>query len=194
MWVSGKPTRCLDPECASTSLVSLGESFDVDNHLYVGTVRCEFGHDSLYTRKDDTMAKTKKGSKKKAAARARTTARPLPLRKPKPRTPALPGMEDHAIKPLEDIATAYADVRDRRIELNAEEHELKDHAKALMKKYDKTIYKHGGVEIRIVPGEDDVKVKIAKPGDEVEDTDDGEDVEITANGGAEPEPDAASAD
>lgn len=75
-------------------------------------------------------------------------------------------MQDRAIKPLEDLAASYADVRDRRMELNKEEHELKAHTLKLMKKYEKTIYRHDGIEIRIVPGEEDVKVKVKKPGDE----------------------------
>jgi hypothetical protein len=35
----------------------------------------------------------------------------------KPRSAPLPGMEDHAIRPLETLAHEYADIRDRRMEL-----------------------------------------------------------------------------
>lgn len=93
---------------------------------------------------------------------------PARTRTTKPRSQDLPGMEDRAIKPLEDVAAAYAEVRDKRMELNKEESELKQHALKLMKKYDKTIYKRDGIEIRIVPGEDEVKVKIHKAGEEGE--------------------------
>lgn len=86
--------------------------------------------------------------------------------KPRPRNQDLPGMEDRAIKPLEDVAAAYAGVRDRRIELNAEEAGLKATAMKLMRKYDKTVYRRDGITITIVPGEDDVKVKIAKAGED----------------------------
>lgn len=92
--------------------------------------------------------------------------KPEPPKRGRPRTQDLPGMEDRAIKPLEDIAAAYADVRDRRIALNAEEHDLKAHALKLMHKFDKTIYRHNGIEIRIVEGEEDVKVKVKKADDE----------------------------
>ena len=92
-----------------------------------------------------------------------------PARRGRPRQQDLPGTEDRAIKPLEDIAAAYADARDRRMELNQEEHELKQTALKLMKKFDKTIYRHDGIEIRVVPGEEDVKVKVKKPGDDDDD-------------------------
>jgi hypothetical protein len=75
-------------------------------------------------------------------------------------------MEDRTIKPLEDIAEEYVEIRDQRMDLTQREHALKQHAMKLMKKYDKTHYKHDGVEIFIVPGEDDVKVKVKKAGDE----------------------------
>lgn len=81
----------------------------------------------------------------------------------------LPGMEDRAIKPLEDIAASYADVRDRRIALNTEEADLKKTALALMHKYGKTVYKHDGIEIHLVAGEENVKVKIHKDPDNAED-------------------------
>lgn len=85
----------------------------------------------------------------------------------KPKQPDLPGTEDRAIKPLEEIAAAYADVRDRRMALNQEEHDLKISALKLMHKYDKTIYKRDGIEIRIVESDEDVKVKVSKPGEDV---------------------------
>src|SRR5215471_10381704 len=94
-----------------------------------------------------------------AKAQVRRRGRP-------PKNRALPGMEDHAIKPLEEVAEQYAEIRDQRMELTEREHSLKTHALKLMKKYDKTIYRHGGVEITVVPGEDDVKVRVKKPGDE----------------------------
>jgi hypothetical protein len=98
----------------------------------------------------------------------------------KPRSADLPGMEDHAIKPLEDIAASYADVRDRRMALNKEEAELKKTALALMHKHDKQIYKHDGIEIRVVQGEEDVKVRIHKETDDDDDDDDDDDIQISA--------------
>ena len=62
-------------------------------------------------------------------------------------------------------------MRDRRIALNREEAELKAHALKLMHKHDKTIYRRDGVEIRIIDGEEDVKVKVKKAADEDADGD-----------------------
>jgi len=95
----------------------------------------------------------------------------------RPRSQPLPGLEDARIKPLEDLAAAYADVRDRRIELNREESELKQHAIKLMHRHDKTIYRRDGIEIRLVEGDEDVKVKVKKAGDDTE-----------SNGGGDGEP------
>ena len=103
----------------------------------------------------------KKTSASKSTATVRRRGRP-------PKNAALPGMEDHAIKPLEEVAARYAEIRDERMELTQREHTLKEHALKLMKKYDKTIYRHDGVEITVVPGEDDVKVRVKKAGDEDE--------------------------
>jgi hypothetical protein len=94
--------------------------------------------------------------------------------RPRPRQPDLPGTEDRRLQPLDDIAAAYVDVRDRRIDLNREEAELKASALELMHRFDKTIYKHDGIEIRLVAGEEDVKVKVRKAADDQDD-----DVEIT---------------
>lgn len=117
------------------------------------------------------------------AKRASKTDRKLTKPDKRPRQQDL--IDDRAIKPLEDIAESYADVRDRRMELNKEEAELKQHALQLMHKYDKTIYRRNGVEIRIVPGEDDVKVRIKKPGEEPEAAESGEGVEIETSGESE---------
>lgn len=87
----------------------------------------------------------------------------------RPRQQDLPGTDDRVLQPLEDIAAAYADVRDRRIDLNREEAELKAHALQLMHEFKKTIYKRDGIEIRLVAGEEDVKVKVRKATDDEDD-------------------------
>jgi hypothetical protein len=45
------------------------------------------------------------------------------------------------------------------------------HVMRLMHKHGKTIYRHDGIEIRLEPGEEDVKVRIKKPGQDAEDED-----------------------
>lgn len=129
------------------------------------------------------MAKAKK---KRASRTDRKLARPDKPARGRPRQALLPGTEDHAIKPLEDVAASYAEVRDERMDLNKREHELKQHALKLMKKYEKTIYRRDGIEIRVVAGEDDVKVRIKKPGEEEsEDADDQVEIDADAEGDAD---------
>lgn len=107
-------------------------------------------------------------AKSRAAKRGSKSAMKSASRKKQPRTAALPGMEDHAIRALDNAAASYADIRDQRMALTKDEHDLKIETMKLMKKYDKTIYRHNGVTIQIVSGEDDVKVKIAKPSEDGE--------------------------
>ena len=82
----------------------------------------------------------------------------------------LPEMEDRAIKPLEEAAVEYAEIRDQRIELNQQEVALKNRVREIMAKHSKIRYAYDGVEIEIVPsGDSVVKVKIAKKKDDAED-------------------------
>lgn len=78
-------------------------------------------------------------------------------------------MEDSAIAPLEQVAARYAEIRDERQALTREESSLKQSAMSLMKQYGKTHYKRDGIEITVLHGEDDIKVKVAK----IDETDDG---------------------
>lgn len=80
----------------------------------------------------------------------------------RPRQQPLPGMENAALKDLQDAAHDYADVRDERIELNQREADLKDKLMKLMKKHNKKDYVHAEVEIHLIPEGETVKVKIHK--------------------------------
>lgn len=134
---------------------------------------------------DSDMAKfPKKPEKKKAAKGPAKQERPRKAKaaaapksdKPKakrgrPRRPVdqpLPGMEDARIGELEAVAESYADIRDRRMELTQEEAELKATAIKVLHKYNKLIYKRNGIEIRLVVGDEGVKVKVRKESDEDE--------------------------
>lgn len=136
---------------------------------------------------------------KKKAAKAKKAKKPMKINKPKkaakssfktdrsaakktralanvPRTPSdrtLPGLEDRAIRELEDIGSVYADIRDQRIRLSREEGSLKDTAKKVMHKHNKTVYRSKTIEIVLTAGEEDIKVKIRK--------DDGQDALPAAN-------------
>ena len=82
--------------------------------------------------------------------------------KSKPKQQDLPGMEDRALKPLENLAEQYADVRDQRMELTRQEVLMSTDLLALMKKYQKTEYHHGEVHIWVKVIDEKVKVKIGE--------------------------------
>lgn len=100
-----------------------------------------------------------------AKTKQRKSAKPESVRR-SPRTGSLPGLEDHAIKALDNAAAEYADIRDQRMALTNQEVDLKSRAMKLMKKYGKTTYKHNGVSIEIVPGDESIKVKVKLPSEE----------------------------
>lgn len=81
-------------------------------------------------------------------------------KKPRPEQVELPGTEDSAIASLEKLAKRYAQIRDERMELNREEGALKDSLIKEMHKHGKTTYSRHGIEIRLVPEGENVKVKI----------------------------------
>ena len=80
----------------------------------------------------------------------------------------LPGMSDRKIEALQDAAGEYAKKRDKRMKLLAEEVELKGELLKLMKHHKKEEYVYDGITIFIVPGEETVRVRIAKAKDEEE--------------------------
>jgi|SRR6185295_8380343 len=131
------------------------ETFDAIDEVYVGRLRC-VDCDRTYL---DQRKSTETRSGGPMAKRSKKSDTPK-----RPRQPDL--IEDRAIKPLEVVAADYADLRDRRMELNKEEAELKTKVLGLMKKFNKTVYKRDGIEIRIVNGEEGVKVRVKKPGEE----------------------------
>ena len=89
-------------------------------------------------------------------------------RERKPRQQPLPGTEDSKIQALETAAQDYAEIRDQRMELNTDEAKLKAKLLSLMKQHEKTTYKRGGIEIKLVSEEEHVKVRIKKPTNEDE--------------------------
>lgn len=104
--------------------------------------------------KKDKPAKKAAGRPKKKGAVAE---RP---RSQRPRQQAL--IEDARIQPLDDCAASIADVRDNMNELRGEEKGYLSTARSLMHKYGKSVYKHAGVEIVLVPGDEKVRVRILK--------------------------------
>jgi hypothetical protein len=80
----------------------------------------------------------------------------------KPKQDRLPGTEDAAIAELESAAESYAETRDERVALLAEEVEQKASLLMLMKKHHKEHYEHNGVIVDIVHEDETVKVRITK--------------------------------
>lgn len=88
----------------------------------------------------------------------------------------LPGMSNRKIKPLEELAAQYADLRDRRQAIGRDEAELKQKTIAAMKKLGKTAYQRDGISIELLPGEETIKVRVKPPADDADaDADESED-------------------
>jgi hypothetical protein len=98
-------------------------------------------------------------------------------------------MENARLRSLDEIAASIADCREQRNELKATEDGLLQRAMKLMKKHKKTVWKHDGVELVLVPGDERLRVRLIKGGgdaevetggdevDDVEDDTDGDDAE-----------------
>lgn len=96
--------------------------------------------------------------KGKAAKKAGTKRAPTPQRL----------IEDSGIPELDKLAIEYAGIRDQRIALNQEEHALKEKVRTAMHKHKKENYKYGGVHIKLVAGDEDVKVTVKAEKVEIE--------------------------
>lgn len=111
------------------------------------------------------MAKKAKTKKPKPASKNRHSAKrggakSTRARIKQPRQVAL--IEDARIGPLDKVADAIGEVRDNMNELRAEEKGHLQVAKKLMHQYGKQVYKHAGVQITLVPGDEKVQVRVLK--------------------------------
>lgn len=151
------------------SLELLREVFDEISKVFVGTLVCTHCRAQYVdtrrrnqSRKAAPMAKRGRDGYPKAGAG-------------RPRQQDL--IEDRAIKPLEDAASEYAQMRDERMVLTESEATLKVNLLAMMKKHGKTVYHRGGVTITVVAEKEKVKVRVKKPAEA------GEAVHTDANAG-----------
>ena len=73
-------------------------------------------------------------------------------------------IEDREITGLSKLAEKYADIRDQRQELTAEEVKLKESVREVMHKHGKKTYKFGNVEITLEdePAQEKVVVRVVK--------------------------------
>lgn len=123
-----------------------------------------------------TKAPNRKKQSKREAERVLTTG---PIRTRKPRTQPLPGMEDARIKSLDDICASISETREELNKLRGEEGDLEKKALGLMRTHDQSSWRHAGVELVRVPGEEKLRVRTSKTKataetDEDEDADAGE--------------------
>lgn len=107
--------------------------------------------------------KAKKNTSPKAKQKPAAKKAAPPVKKG-PRQTSLPGMEDRAIKALDDAALSYAEVRDQRIAFSQSEGEAKKQLLGLMHAHKKKSYRHNNIAIEIVPEGEKLKVKIKEQG------------------------------
>jgi len=154
-----------------------------------GVPRCRFcfsdnGHykTDCFTKRSALMAKAPSKNRHKVK-----TAKPAKAAKPAraraPRQQAL--ISEARIKPLDDVAATIGDLRDQMNVLRQDEGEQMNLALKLMRKHERTTWKHAGVELVRVPGEEKLRVRTSKEKAtaEVEDEDERLEVE-TGEGGA----------
>jgi hypothetical protein len=86
----------------------------------------------------------------------------IPANEPKKgkRQKTLPGMENKHLEDIEEAAITYAGIRDRRMELTRQETDARDLLMQVMKRHSKTEYRVEEMEIRIVPVDEKIKVRI----------------------------------
>ena len=82
-----------------------------------------------------------------------------------PRQKSLPGMGDAKIAAIENAALDYAEIRDKRQALSADESSLKKELLNLMHKQGKTEYKRNGISVKVVIEEETVKVRVKEEGE-----------------------------
>ena len=77
----------------------------------------------------------------------------------------MPGTEDPVISEIEDLAESYAELRDKRIALLAQEIKIKDQLMQTMKATNKRHYHRDGIDVTIIAESETVKVKVKKADD-----------------------------
>ena len=78
----------------------------------------------------------------------------------------LPGMEDRRVVGIERLALRCAEITDERAKLAEEESGLKTALLAEMKKAARKVYRHGSLEVSVVPKDEKVRVRVAEQGRE----------------------------
>jgi hypothetical protein len=167
MFVSGKSSRC---EHCGGALRDVRESWDPHDKIFVGEQVCRAcGRSWLYSRRaeeEGQMAKksSKRAKGKKAAPKneyQNRKAKPR-LKKKMPRSQPLPGMEQVRNRNLDRACESIGESRDQMNRIRREEAD--DLRGALREMHDKNVvvYRHAGVELVRVPGEEKIRVRTTK--------------------------------
>ena len=82
-----------------------------------------------------------------------------------PRQSSLPGMDDRAIRALNEAALSYDDVKKERMKLTEQEVELKEQVRELMHAQKRKHYRYKNIEIALEPEGEKVKVRVRSEGD-----------------------------
>jgi hypothetical protein len=110
-----------------------------------------------------------------------------PGKKKHPRSRPLPGLENVRIDELDECATSISEIREQMNELRAQETDQLKIALGVMRANKKTSWRHAGVELVRVPGEEKLRVRTSKQAAtaETEEEPDDEQVEVSAPDEAE---------
>ena len=80
----------------------------------------------------------------------------------KPRQARIPGMEDNAIKDLEDAAIEHSEIRSEIVANRARLKDSETRVAALMKTNGKKTYNHNGIHLKLREGHDSVSVQVKR--------------------------------
>jgi len=142
------------------------------------------------------MTKKKKSAKKAKTKPAKKVSRRV--RKPGPRSLALPGMEQVRNVKLDNVCESIAEEREEANAARVKEKQLTAAALKVMQERNVTVYKHAGVELIRVPGADKLRLRLVSDtgdasvddgvtrSDSETDHDDGEAVSAMVSGGDAP--------
>ncbi len=117
----------------------------------------------------------------KKKAKKKQNKAPAPAKKG-PRQASLPGLEDRAIRTLNDAALAYDEVKKERMALTEQEVEAKENVRELMHKAKRTHYRYKNITIDLVPEGEAVKVRVKSQAVNGEEEEEAETPEVEPEG------------
>jgi hypothetical protein len=165
MFVSGKFETCggqPDEPCGG-ALKVVWESWDEQDRIFVGEQVCTVcGQSWLYSRQATAEDGAEKMAKKKASLKNEYVNRKAKKKGKTPRSQVLPGMEQVRNRNLDRLCESIGEAREQLGVLRGEE--KTDIGRALREMHDKdvVVYRHAGVELVRIPGEETIRVRTTK--------------------------------